>query len=70
MCGREDRALQECNPSAWPPVDCGCIRPDIDLGVGILFFGGAAQTTVQSDKLIVIHILGRALDWLLAPDGD
>jgi hypothetical protein len=24
-CGWEDRALQECNLSAQPSVDCGCI---------------------------------------------
>ena len=26
MCGWEDRALQECNLSAWLSLECGCIR--------------------------------------------
>jgi hypothetical protein len=26
LCGWEDRALQECNPSAQSSVDCRCIR--------------------------------------------
>jgi hypothetical protein len=26
LCGWEDRALQECNLSAQPSLDCGCIR--------------------------------------------
>ena len=26
LCGWEDRALQECNLSAQPPLECGCIR--------------------------------------------
>ncbi len=26
VCGWEDRALQECNLSAQPSLECGCIR--------------------------------------------
>jgi hypothetical protein len=37
-CGWEDKALQECNLSAWPSMDCECIRPGTDLVLGVLFF--------------------------------
>jgi hypothetical protein len=60
MCGREDRALQECNLSARPSVDCGSILPGIALHAGILL-SGCRATTVKAIKLnshMTIHILG------------
>jgi len=49
--GGEDRALQECNPSAPPPVDCGRIPfpiGAISASVGIPSCGNAQQTTAQA----------------------
>jgi hypothetical protein len=57
MCGWEDRALQECNPSAQPSVDSGCIRSRRCRVVapGDSFGGMPQPATAQSDKLIVAH---------------
>jgi len=57
LCGWEDRALQECNPSAQPSLECGCIRSRRCLAVapGGGFKGMPQQSRVQSDKLIVLH---------------
>lgn len=61
LCGREDRALQECNLSALPSVDCGSIRPGTRLGAGIILFQEAFASHGQSVKLKPIHILGQGL---------
>lgn len=57
MCGWEDRALQECNPSAQSSVECGCIRSRRCRVVvpGDSFSGMPEQATAQSDKLIAAH---------------
>ncbi len=60
-CGREDRALQECNLSAPPSVDGGCIRPGSSAGAGIFVFRDGPQATAQSVKLILFHVLHAGL---------
>jgi len=54
-CGSGDRALQECNPSAGPSVDCSdCIPPGSGklLGPGCLHSGMSSAATAKR-KLIV-----------------
>jgi hypothetical protein len=65
-CGWEDRALQECNLSAQPSVDCGSIRSRRCLVVasGSCLGGVPQQATVESEKLRADHTLGPA--WLRA----
>jgi hypothetical protein len=55
--GWEDRALQECNLSAQPSVDSGCIRSRRCLAVapGDWFGRRPQPATVPSAKLIVAH---------------
>lgn len=57
MCGWEDRALQECNPSAQAPVDCGSIpfRRRRQAAPENALRGVLGQATAQSDKLIFQH---------------
>jgi hypothetical protein len=53
--GRGDKALQECNLSTWPSLDCRkSIRPGRQTLQSGLFVEDALQAKVQSEKLIVI----------------
>ena len=48
LCGWEDKALQECNLSAQPSLECGCIRSRHRLlaAPGDYFTGMAPQARV------------------------
>jgi len=52
--GQGDKALQECNLSTWPSLDCRkSIRPGRQTLRSGLFVEDALQAKVQSEKLIV-----------------
>src|SRR5207247_2633020 len=61
-CGSGDRALQECNLSTEPSVDCASIPPGPSDCLGrddrIHFRDAPPQATVQSEKLI-LYSVGR-----------
>ena len=66
-CGSGDRALQECNPSTGPSVDCSdCIPPGSGkLPDRVFAFWDASASHGQSEKLILPLSAVRPL----SPDG-